>query len=325
MKVAKTLILLLCAALAVPVASWGADVCSWQADEKETATVGNSDVELARRYAARGDWKDAETHFVAAAKDKPWEKEALGCIETARRNEDATVLQAGQIYEAEHVWTKAEDLYRAAAADSFIGAETRAKAADRLKVVLQAESGQRTWTEWKDRVQDAVEVAVFLLALVLLAATVRAIWKSRRMILIHPFAAPTDELAKGMNIHLRYARERMRYPALSPAGQMPATLVENLLTFDDEVEPIEDLDVAGSKIPFSSLSKLFGRPSIHVSGGFDGVAPLGHAYSLVRTHRGPDGFLQRTIRVGVASEQRLDLLDFAYHVIVRASTAYANL
>jgi hypothetical protein len=138
---------------------------------------------------------------------------------------------------------------------------------------------------------------------------------------IQPFAAPTDELAKGLDIHLRYARAMMQDPALSPAGQVPASLVENLLTFADETESIEDLEIAGSKVPFASLAKLFGRPRIQVTGGFDGVAPIGNAYSIVKGH--DDGayvFIQHTIRVGEPSEQRRDLLDFAYDVIVKASS-----
>jgi hypothetical protein len=335
MKVAKTVVLALVVALAAPVLGWTAETCTSKPGVQEPSTnPGNADLELAERYAGLGDWKDAETHFAAAAKDPASRVEALACIEMARRNEDAAVLETGKHYESEHLWSRAEDLYRTAATDPSLAEETRKKAASRLSALLQAQTWDQEWTEWKEKVKDpteaivgvVVEVGAFLLALVILVATILSIAKSRRIILIHPFAAPTDELAKGLNIHLKYARTMMQNPALSPAGQMPAALVGNLLTFDDEIEPIEDLEIAGSKIPFASLAKLFGRPAIRVSGGFDGVAPFGYAYSVVKTHDGrADALLQHTIRVGVPSLQRRDLLDFAYDVMVSASSANANL
>jgi hypothetical protein len=116
----------------------------------------------------------------------------------------------------------------------------------------------------------------------------------------------------------------MNNPAFSSAAQMPPFLIENL-KFSDEVEPIEDLEIAGSKIPFSSLQKLFGRPRVRVTGGFDGVGPVGNAYSIVQTEdSSADAFIRREIRIGEPTKQRLDLLDFAYDVLVRASSAYAD-
>jgi hypothetical protein len=147
----------------------------------------------------------------------------------------------------------------------------------------------------------------------------------RKSIHIHPFVAPTEEIANGLAFNLKYARAMMQNPALSPAAQMPAALVASLLMFSDEVDPIEDLEVAGSKIPLASLASLFGRPAIQVSGGFDGIAPLGYAYSLVQTRNGKsDSFHRQLVRVGVPSQQRRDLLDFAYDVVVRATAAYAS-
>lgn len=58
---------------------------------------------------------------------------------------------------------------------------------------------------------------------------------------------------------------------------------------------------------------------MRVTGGFDGVGPVGNA---------PEGranaFIRRAIRIGVPNEQRVDLLDFAYDVIVEASSVYAD-
>ncbi len=292
--------------------------------------VGTCDQELAlaKMFADLGDWRDAVTHFAVAAKDGKCQQQGVIGIKTARSNEEAILLNTGQIYESEHQWLKAEDLYRAAASDSSIGDATRNIAGQRLKSVLLAQTREMRWSRLRDSVaewiKDVAAVTVFFLSLVLLFFTAKSVWKRRRVILLHPFDAPTDELAKGLNIQLRYARLTMNNPAFSRAAQMPPFLIENL-KFSDEVEPIEDLEIAGSKIPFSSLEKLFGQPSVRVTGGFDGIEPVGNAYSLVQTHdSSADAFIRRQIRIGVPSEQRLDLLDFAYDVIVNASSAYAD-
>jgi len=167
-------------------------------------------------------------------------------------------------------------------------------------------------------------VVVFF-AVVLTGATLLSIAKRRRIILIRPFAAPTDEYSKSLNIHLKYAREMMRNPALAPAGNVPPALVTTML-FDDESDPIEDVELAGSKIPFSALAKLFGRPGVQVGGSFDGVAPLGNAFCFIETRGSKaDDSVQHAIRLGVSDQQRQDLRDFAYDVIRKAITANAIL
>jgi hypothetical protein len=320
-KVPKTLIVILATAgFTQPIPGSAQCVCS--------AKPRNADLEMAKIYAGLSDWKDAETHFAVAAKDPAYQKEALAGLEKARWNVDAAqaaVLEAGGLYESEHMWSKAEDLYRVAAIDSSMRDETRSAIAVRLAAVLKAQRWEREFDSWKKGVETAFEAVVFAIGVILLFATIHSIWRRRRAIHIYPFAAPSEELANGVAVNLKYARAMMQNPALSPAGSMPAPLVANLMTFNDEVDPIEDLEIAGSKIPFSSLANLFGRPAIQVSGGFDGVAPLGYAYSIVKTHNASaDSFHQQSIRVGAPNQQRRDLLDFAYDVLVRATSAYAN-
>ena len=323
MRARLALIVMFAAATTIPGADGTANRRVAKPAVEPAVGTCEAELELAKTFADLGDWQDAETHFTAATKDTGCRQQGLAGIQAARGQQGANLLQTGQIYESEGQWSKAEDLYRAAAADQSTGNTTRKIILDRLRFVLAAQAPQKRWAEWEEKIKDGAGIAVFLLALVLLIATVLSIWKSRRIILIHPFAAPTDELAKGLNIQLRYARVTMNNPAFSPAAQMPPFLVENL-KFSDEVEPIEDLEIAGSKIPFASLGKLFGRPSVRVTGGFDGVGPIGNAYSIVQTHdASANAFIRREIRVGVPNEQRLDLLDFAYDVIVRASSAYA--
>jgi hypothetical protein len=296
--------------------------------DKVVAGTCDQELALARTFVELGDYKNAEIHFSIAAKGKKCQQQGLDGIKVARANEEAPLLHIGQIYESNHQWSKAEDLYRVTALDSSVKAATRNIASERLKSVLQAQTQEMRWSRLRDSVSEWVRgiaaVTVFFLSLVLLIFTVRSIWRHRRIILIHPFDAPTDELAKGLNIQLRYARITMNNPAFSNAAQIPPFLIENL-KFSDEVEPIDDLEIAGSKIPFSSIERLFGQPSVRVTGGFDGVGPVGNAYSIVQTHdSSADAFIRRQIRIGVDNEQRLDLLDFAYDVIIKASSAYAD-
>ena len=116
----------------------------------------------------------------------------------------------------------------------------------------------------------------------------------------------------------------MRRPALSPAAPVPAPLVAALVTFDDEAEPIEDVEIAGSKVPFSALAKIFGQPAIQIRGSFDAVEPMGLAFSAINSYNGrADDFVRHAIRMGVPAVQRSDLRDFAYDVVRKASSAYA--
>jgi len=223
------------------------------------------------------------------------------------------------------MWSKAEDLYRPAAADKSLTEEARKEISQRLALVLEKQRGERRWAAIKDWIERVVGFVVILFAVTLTVATLLSIAKRRRIILIRPFVAPTDEYAKSLNIHLKYAREMMRNPALAPAGNVPPALVTTML-FDDESDPIEDVELAGSKIPFSALAKLFGRPGVQVGGSFDGVAPLGNAFCFIETRGSKaDDSVQHAIRLGVPDQQRQDLRDFAYDVIRKAITANAIL
>jgi hypothetical protein len=314
MKAAWTLVLFLAVAIVLPVRG-----------------VTNPEIEIAKKYAQLGDWSEAETHFLAAAKDPDNQAEALAGLENARRKADeaqTAVLAVGKHYEDAEMWSKAEDLYRPAAADKSLSEETRKEIGQRLSLVLEKQRWDRRWAEakdWMDRLTILVGYALIAFALVLAVATFRSIAKRRRIILIRSFSAPTDEYAKGLAIHLKYAREMMRHPALAPAGNVPPALVTMML-FDDETEPIEDVELAGSKIPFSALAKLFGKPGVQVGGSFDGVAPLGNAFCFIETRRSTaDDSVQHAIRLGVPDQQRQDLRDFAYDVIRKAITANAIL
>ena len=286
------------------------------------------ELSLAQNFASVGDWKDAESHFTAAVQDSNCQAEALAGIQNAKSNEATNLLETGMIYESKSQWAKAEEVYRAVANDSSTEV-IRQAGRDRLAAVVEAEVEEKKWSALRNSISEWIKaIAEFVavsLAMILGFFTILSIFKSRRRILIYPFSAPTDELAKGLGIQLRYARLTMNNPAFSRAVQIPPFLVENL-EFSDDVEPIEDLEIGGGKIPFASLGKLFGRSRVRVTGGFDGVGPTGNAYSIIETQDGEgDTFVRREIRIGVPNEQRLDLLDFAYDVMVKASAAYVDI
>jgi hypothetical protein len=328
MKAVGTLVLFLAVAMVLPMQGVTEPGSVKQAPALKKPNV---EIEIAKKYAQLGDWSEAETHFLAAAKDPDSQAEALAGLENARTKADeaqTSVLAVGKHYEDAEMWSKAEDLYRPAAADKSLSEEARKEIGERLPLVLEKQRWDRRWAEakdWMDRLTILVGYALIGFALVLAVATFRSIAGRRRIILIRPFAASTDENAKGLAIQLKYAREMMRHPALAPAGNVPPALVTMML-FDDETEPIEDVELAGSKIPFSALAKLFGKPGVQVGGSFDGVAPLGNAFCFIETrHSKADDSVQHAIRVGVPDQQRQDLRDFAYDVIRKAITANAIL
>jgi hypothetical protein len=325
MKAVWTLVLFLAVAMVLPMQGV---TNPGPAKQAPAAKKPNVEIEIARKYAQLGDWSEAEAHFLAAAKDPDSQAEALAGLENARRKADeaqTAVLAAGKYYEDADMWSKAEDLYRPAAADKSLTEEARKEIDQRLALVLEKQRGDRRWAAIKDWIERVVGFVVVFFAVVLTGATLLSIAKRRRIILIRPFAAPTDEYSKSLNIHLKYAREMMRNPALAPAGNVPPALVTTML-FDDESDPIEDVELAGSKIPFSALAKLFGRPGVQVGGSFDGVAPLGNAFCFIETRGSKaDDSVQHAIRLGVPDQQRQDLRDFAYDVIRKAITANAIL
>src|SRR5580700_2858988 len=137
MKAVWTLVLFLAAAIALPQGVTNA-VRVKQAPVPAPKKP-NVEIEIAKRYAQLGDWSEAETHFLAAAKDPDSQAEALAGLENARRKVDeaqTAVLAAGKHYEDAEMWSKAEDLYRPAAADKSLTEETRKKIGARLPLVL---------------------------------------------------------------------------------------------------------------------------------------------------------------------------------------------
>jgi hypothetical protein len=300
-----------------------------QTKTSQSAEACELELELAKSYEQLGDWKDNEAHLVLAAKDITCRQRALIGIDAARTHEKDNLLRLGNVYELQHQWSKAEDVYRTAANDLGLEESTRKAATDHLDLALKERLKEDRLGKSKDSVlewaKSIAEAVAILAALAILVFTIRSIWRNRRIIFVQRFDAPKEELANTLKILLKYARSTMNDPVFSGASDFPPFLVENM-TFHDEIEPIEDLEIAGSKIPFGSLNKLFGQPRVRVTGGFDGVQPLGIAYSVVQSRDGDgNSFIRRDIRTVEPSEQRVDLLDFAYDVVVKASTAYVGI
>ena len=260
------------------------------------------------------------------------QKEALAGIDSVRtkldkekEDSDRAAFAVGKSYQDNDLQTKAEDVYKNVAINPAVGRDIRQEANAQLLTTLAAQWWDRDLAKAKDMVEGFVWCLALLIALVLTIAAISSVMGHRKAILIHDFKAPSDEIARGLALNLKYARASMRDPSLSPLGVMPAPLMANLFTFDDEVKPIEDLEIAGGKIPFSSIARLLGGPKIQVNGGFDGISPLGSAFAIIQKRGSKfESLHQKQIRVGVPREQRLDLLNFAYDVMVRASSAYVD-
>jgi hypothetical protein len=284
--------------------------------------VPNQDIALAKIYEGAGDWKDAEIHFVAAAADPSARNEALEGVRTSHVEIDkaqSLILDAGSKYEKAHLWSKAEDIYRAIAVDPNAGISVRCKAVKRLEFVLREQEGSRGFDEGWERLKKVVEAAAAFIGVLLLVAGLRSISKGRRRIVLHNFSAPNEELAAIVAMHLKYARQTMLSPSLSIAYQMPTTL--NIFQFEDESEGIEDIEVAGTAIPLAALSKLFATPAVTVRGGFDGLDPLADIWAVLQTRKGGEDSILGTVRMTQPLEKRTDLRTFAYTVLVRATTA----
>jgi hypothetical protein len=206
----------------------------------------------------------------------------------------------------------------------------RKSAADGLATALKAQEPDRrnaSLKEWTERIRGLVEFLFWALVLLIGFFLASAIWNTisrmRKAILFHDFSTPSDETSRGLAILFKQARARMQNPSLSPVTVMPAVLIRNLPTFSDEVEPIEDLELGGAKIPFAAIAGVWGQPKIQISGGFDGLSPLGDIFAVIK-RRGDNQpiYREQVVRTGVPSQQRSDLFDFAYDVIIRSSTAY---
>jgi hypothetical protein len=297
----------------------------------------NADLEMAKIYVRLKNWSEAEAHFVLAARDPLSLREALVGLEDARSKVnaeklagDAAPLDAAKLFEERDIQSKAEEIYRTTAQNSAIAESTRKAAADGLAKALDAQRSDRwfaTTKEWMERIKGWVEFLFWLVALVLGIilgrAVIGSILRRRKIILFHGFDTPSDETSRSLAIMLRQARVRMQNPWLSPVGVMPAVLVQNMPTFDSELEPIEDLELGGAKIPFAAIARIWGDPKVQVHGAFDALSPSGSIFAAIKK-RGVEQELYRAqrVRTGVPSQQRGDLFNFAYDVIVRASKAF---
>jgi hypothetical protein len=297
----------------------------------------NADLEMAKVYLRLRDWSEAEQHFVSATKDPISEPEALLGLEAARREADnerrvgiAAPLGVAKLYEKNDIEPKAEEIYRSTATNSSAPEDVRKSAADELATSIKAQEWDRRYAwlkEWTERVKGGVEFGFWALVVLIGVFLARAIWNTlsrrRKAILFHDFSTPSDETSRGLAILFKQARARMQNPSLSPVTVMSPVLIRNLPTFSDEVEPIEDLELGGAKIPFAAIAKVWGEPKIQISGGFDGLSPLGGIFAVIK--RRDDNqpiYWEQVVRTGVPSQQRSDLFDFAYDVIIRSSTAY---
>lgn len=297
----------------------------------------NADLEIAKVYMRLKNWSEAEEHFVLAARDPLSQTEALTGLENARSEIDAekdmgetAPMGVAKLYEDNDIQDKAEAIYQSAATNSTVSEDTRKSAAEGLARILKAQGGDRFFSSvkvWSERIEGLVEsffwVAALLLSFVLAWHIGGAIFKRRKAVLFQDFITPSEELSRSLSIIFKQARSRMQNPSLSPIGAMSAVLVQHMPTFSDEVEPIEDLEIGGAKLPFAAIARLWGEPRIQISGGFDGLSPLGSIFATIK-RRGGEQEIHRDqiVRTGVPSQQRGDLFDFAYDLIVRSSTAY---
>jgi hypothetical protein len=282
----------------------------------------NQDMVLAKIYEGAGDWKDAEIHFVAAAADPSARNEALEGVKTSREEIDkaqSQILDAGSKYEDAHLWSKAEDIYRAIAVDPNANFALRCKALKQLEFVLREQEGARSFDERWERLKKMVEAAAAFIGFILIAAGVRLIWRRRSKIILHNFSTPSDELAAVVAMHLKYGRDTMLNPRLASANQMPITL--DIFQFEDESEEIEDIEVAGTAIPLAALSRLLAKPAVTVRGGFDGLDPLADIWAVLKTRKGGEDSILGTVRMTQPLEKKTDLRTFAYTVLIRATTA----
>lgn len=291
----------------------------------------NFDLKMARIYMALQNWNEAETHFVAAARDPDASSESLSGLEQARRNidrekaqSDEALLNAAQIYHDNGLSEKAQELYQTLASDSGVREATRARARTGLAASLADQSGKRFLAKIRDqadKMESVLEAAswgfAFIAGLILAIAAVLAIRKRRSLAVIRDFAAPKDESAREVALNLRYARAMMGKPSFSPVGLMPAPLLERMfVVFEAELPPIENLELGGAKLPFAPLAELFGGPRVQITGGYDGASPSGLAFAEISTRRdGVVRFTKKEIRTGTPQE-RADNLDFAYDVLV---------
>jgi hypothetical protein len=287
-----------------------------------TVKLPNQDLVLAKIYAVARDWKDAETHFVAAASDPEARNEALEGIKKSRVELDKAqfqILDAGGKYEDAHLWSKAEDIYRAIAVDPNASFTVRCTALTRLDSTLREQEGSRSFDERWERLKKAIEAVTAFLGFILLVAGARSIYGRRRKIVLQKFSAPNDELVAVVAMHLKYARDTMLNPSLSGANQLPITL--DIFQFEGESEEIGDIEVAGTTIPLAALSRLLAKPAVTVRGGFDGLDPVADVWAVLQTRTGGEESVLGTVRMTQPLAKRTDLRTFAYNVLVRATTA----
>jgi hypothetical protein len=279
---------------------------------------------MAKVYAKLFAWPEAESHFALAAQDPSVQKEALAGLEEARRNivkdrsiADARVMETGDAYLRQDLDAKAEEVYRGAATNSALSSTTRAQAVNRLLESLAAQRFERSLANLKDGVVNLLWLLTFALGLLLLYLALRTIRRSRRSTVIRTFVAPKDEIARNLSTKMKYARAIMRNPALSPVGVMPAALLQDLFLFEDELATIEDLELAGAKIPFASLAKVFGEPKVEVTGGYDGASGSAMVFAEIKMRDAVTRDLcEARIAVGTPAEEA-DLLNFIYDVLRR--------
>ena len=322
----RTPLLLLTAVLLFPGNSGAQQPCPHhQQHYKQPPAPQSAELTIAKIYYAQGDWKDAETHFLAAAAIPKSRLEALAGIKEAHMRQDqsqSAAFEAASAYEEEHDWAKAEDLYRSIAENATYQDTLRKDSLARLSVVLrkQALSGEadEAW-EWIKRILEWLGLSAGILLIVF---SVGAILKTRRCVVLHDFATPTDEDGRWIAMEFEHARERLLNPALSEAGPFPPILAKDLFRFEKETDDIENVEIGGVTLPLAALSKWLARPAVVIRGGFDAREPKAEAWATIETRKNDaQDFIAAGIRVDRISKSRSrsDIRTFAYTVLIRAA------
>jgi len=326
------------------LANWLLAPSGLSAAEEPDSGVQQLQLEIAALYERLNDWEQAEKQLLAAAGGPSAElrERALEDLERVRqhaeRSAESPNLELAWFYERRRLWREAEKHYLAAAAET--SEEVRRIALEGLERV-RPQMPLTGLAEDLEPIEPRVEfvtallakglaVVAFLAVGFILVSAARGVIRARRQIEVLPFVANSSEGSAQIDYWLGRTRARCRAPQPFPGG--PAAMSRMAFPYlrlpglADHLPELDEVTLAGTKLPAGELLRKTKLPRVRVTGGWVFNESNGRVFAEFERRKGisryePVATIEREIP---AKGQEHELELFAYDVLIQAARANAS-
>lgn len=301
-------------------------------------------LEIAGLYERLNDWEQAEEQLlvVAGGPSAELREQALKDLERIRHQAERSVespnLELARFYERRRLWSEAEKHYLSAATETSSEVRRIAlKGLERVRPQMLLSGLVEDFEPIEPKVKfvttslgNALAAAGLLAVVVLLASAARGVFRVRRQIEVLPFVSSNSEGPARVDYWL--ARTRARCRASQPFPGSPAAMSRmpfpylRLPGLADHLPQLDEIALAGTKLPAGELFRKTRHPRVRVTGGWILNESTGVVFAEFERRSGVSRYesvssIERQIP---AKDNEKELELFSYEVLIQAAMAYAR-